>query len=404
MPELKFIVREPLLDRQQQLIGYELTWKQPETDVEKPCAADLNALVELLADQLNDRTSGWPASANLLFVEVASTRLSTAALASLPPQTTVLTLTVDENLDAETVVALQALRARGFGISLRGPNLAAQDKMLLALATHIEMRFTADNFTAQAKIYASLKQLPVRKVARQVGSWQEYDACVLLGLDAFAGQFHATPRPGSLSKGLNPAQTIILRLMGMVRKNADVHQLEDMLKRDAALSYKLLRYINSAGFGLGFEIQSLRHGVQVLGYNPLYRWLSVLLATASTNEHSIVLMQTAIIRGRLTELLGQPFLPKSDAENLFVTGMFSLLDRVLGIPMDDVLDKIQLPEAVSEALLTRTGMYAPFLALAEACEQASSGVSTLDASLDVDAALINQAHLSALAWAQNLEI
>lgn len=403
MPELRFIVREPLLDRQQQLIGYELTWKQPDSGA-KSSAADLDALVELLADQLNDQTPGWPANANLLFVEVASTHLSTAALASLSPQTTVLTITVDENLDAETMAALQALRARGFGISLRGSNLAAQDKMLLALATHIEMRFTADSFAAQAKIYASLKQLPVRKVARQVGSWQEYDACVLLGLDAFAGQFHATRRPGSLSKSLNPAQTTILRLMEMVRKNADVRQLEDLLKRDAALSYKLLRYINSAGFGLGFEIQSLRHGVQVLGYTPLYRWLSVLLATASTSEYSILLMQTAIIRGRLTELLGQPFLPKSDAENLFVTGMFSLLDRLLGIPMDEVLDQIQLPEAVSEALLTRTGMYAPFLALAEACEQSSSDFSTLDASLDVDAALINQAHLSALAWAQNLEM
>ncbi len=192
--------------------------------------------------------------------------------------------------------------------------------------------------------------------------------------------------------------------MDMVRQNADVRELENVLKRDAALSYKLFRYINNVGFGLGVEIQSLRHAVTMLGYSPLYRWLSLLLATASTNSHSAVLMQTAIVRGRFAELAGQGILPKNEAENLFVVGMFSLLDRLLGIPMEEILEKIHLSEPVSQALLTREGMYGPFLALAEACESNNGDIGALADAIFVNARQVNEAHLAALAWAHSIKI
>src|SRR6185503_9705265 len=102
-------------------------------------------------------------------------------------------------------------------------------------------------------------------VGRPVSTWQDFDACAALGLDAFVGKLHLTPRPGNPVKGMNPGQTIILQLMQMVQNN------EDVLKRDPALIYKLLRFINSAGFGSGREVQSLRQAIAMLGYAPLYR-------------------------------------------------------------------------------------------------------------------------------------
>jgi EAL and modified HD-GYP domain-containing signal transduction protein len=193
--------------------------------------------------------------------------------------------------------------------------------------------------------------------------------------------------------------------MDMVRKNADVRNLEAVLKRDAGLSYKLLRYINSAGFGLGAEIQSLRHAVTMLGYSPLYRWLSVLLASATSAGYSPILMHTAVVRGRFAELLGKGFIPKADIENLFVAGMFSLLDRLLGVPMEEIMEKIQLSEPVVQALLSREGMYGPFLALAEACEAGNNDkIGELADSLFISPLQVNESHLAALAWAQNLKI
>jgi EAL and modified HD-GYP domain-containing signal transduction protein len=140
----------------------------------------------------------------------------------------------------------------------------------------------------------------------------------------------------------------------------------------------------------------------MLGYAPLYRWLVLLLATASTSGYSPVLMETAVVRARLCELLGQTHLPRGEGEHLFVAGMFSLLDRLLGLPMNEVLDTIQLPEQVVRALLGREGAYGPYLALAEACELNSDLVASLAASLDISPDDVNKAHLSALAWAQNV--
>ena len=126
-------------------------------------------------------------------------------------------------------------------------------------------------------------------------------------------------------------------MLDQLRRNAEVNDLENLLKKDAAISYKLLRYINSAGFGMRSEVQSLRHAVSLIGYTPLYRWLTLMLATSSTDESAAILMQTAIIRGRIVELLGDGNFSKAEQQNMFVMGMFSLLDRLLGVPMEEAL-------------------------------------------------------------------
>jgi EAL and modified HD-GYP domain-containing signal transduction protein len=138
-----------------------------------------------------------------------------------------------------------------------------------------------------------------------------------------------------------------------------------------------------------------------MGYAPLYRWLVLLLATASTSGYSPVLMETAVVRGRLAELLGATRL-RGEGEHLFVAGMFSLLDRLLGLPMREVLESVPLPDEVVKALVGREGRYGPYLALAEACELNSKLVASLADSLDIRPLEVNKAHLSALAWAQSV--
>lgn len=401
MQETNFIVREPLLDPKQRVIGYELSWQL--SGVTKPTADDMEALMGFVAEHLVNEDGDWLLRKKILFVDAVPELLSTDALHAMPPEFTVLTLARKDFDNEDTRSAIRALRAGGVGIALRDADLSKLDKNILNDVSYVEVKFSGADVAAQARAYASLKQSSVRMVGRPVTTWADFDACASLGLDAFVGKLHLTPRPGNPVKGLNPAQTVILQLMQLVKKNADVQQLESALKRDAALSYKLLRFINSAGFGLGREIQSLRQALALLGYAPLYRWLTLLLATASTSGYSPVLMETAVVRGRLTELLGQEFLPKGEAENLFVTGMFSLLDRLLGIPMKEVLETIQLSDDVVQALMTRDGMYGPYLALAEACELNSMLVGSLASSLNISPEDVNQAHLQALAWAQNIE-
>lgn len=404
MQEEKFIVREPLLDAQERVLGYELGWQRADGAGSRVEVDDIRLLVDLIAAQADDADSGALLGDQLLFLEAPAALLKEQAFSVLPKKQTVLAVRAGELTDGENVQALKALRAQGYGISLREADPATVDKGLLSLVAHVEIPAAAADFAERVRQWRALDLPALALIARGLGGWAEYDLCASMGLQAFAGTLYLEPRQGGRPRELNPAQTMILRLMDMVKRGVDVKQLESVLKHDAAISYKLLRYINSAGFGLGCEIQSLKHAVTLLGYSPLYRWLALLLATATTTGYSPVLMQTAVIRGRFAELLGHGFLPKSEAENLFVVGMFSLLDRLLGAPMEAVLEKIQLSDAVSEALLTRQGIYGPFIALAEACESHAADIASMAGALCISPLQVNQAHLSALAWAQSLHL
>ncbi|WP_020654200.1 EAL and HDOD domain-containing protein [Massilia niastensis] len=400
MHQTNFLIREPLLDPKQRVIGYELSWQQHDGKV--PTVQELEDLVGFVAEHVIHEDHGWLLRDKILFLDAVPAMLSTDALHALPPERTVLTLELRQLTDSSARAAVQAVRVGGVGVSIRGADMTILGRNLSPYASYVEVRFTGADVGSQARAYAAAKHSAMRMVGRPVATWADFDACAALGLDAFVGKLHLTPRPGNPVKGMNPTQNVILQLMQMVQNNEDVPKLESVLKRDPALTYKLLRFINSAGFGAGREVQSLRQAIGLLGYAPLYRWLLLLLATASTSGYSPVLMETAVVRGRLAELLGQKYLARGEGENLFVAGMFSLLDRLLGLPMKEVLETIQLPDEVVRALVGREGVYGPYLALAEACELNSHLVASLAASLDISPLDVNKAHLSALAWAQSV--
>jgi len=403
MQDTHFIVREPLLNNQERVFGYELGWQDIIASGRKPTEDEALALVQFVAEHLGADGSTSLLGEQSILLEVAPRLLAGDALALLPPRGTVLAVRADDVRDDAAIAAVIAAHARGYSVSLRDARPEALDERLLKAVSYLELNVRAPDFVASVQQYHRLNRPSVHLVARGVDSWKIYDACASHGMFVAGGHLPLTPRHGP-GRGMNPAQALILQLMEMVRKNADIKQLEDVLKRDAALSYKLLRYINSAGFGLGCEIQSLRHAVTMLGYAPLQRWLALLLTTATGAAFSPVLMQTAVIRGRFSELLGAGFLPRHEAENLFVAGMFSLLDKLLGVPMEQVLEQIQLSESVTRALLAREGIYGPFVALAEACESNVSDLDAMATSLCIGAAQVNQAQMAALAWTQALRL
>src|SRR5690606_15874826 len=147
---------------------------------------------------------------------------------------------------------------------------------------------------------------------------QAFQGAMQQGFEGASGWFflHGNPPP----KALTPAHGQIVRLLNMVRNGADIKDIERLLKQDVAISYKLLRYINSAGFGLMCEIQSFRHAVSILGYDNLNKWLSLLLVTASRDPSAPAMMQTAIARGRFMEEIGGALFDKPAPDDHLLTG------------------------------------------------------------------------------------
>lgn len=247
--------------------------------------------------------------------------------------------------------------------------------------------------------FASGLRLTPDSIVDDIDTPQQLEQALATGGIYFSGNARATAAVTAGSKRINPAHALILELMSAVQQEAEARTIELMFKRDIALSFKLLRYINSPAFGLVSRIDSIRHALSILGYQQLLKWLSLLAATAGTST-SPALTQTAITRARLMELVGAKRLEKRDADNLFMTGMLSLLDRIIGLPLPDILANANLPPSITEALLHRTGKYHRFLQLAQACE--SETMAAAENFADIDAKTINIAHLEAIEWAAQI--
>ena len=141
----------------------------------------------------------------------------------------------------------------------------------------------------------------------------------------------------------------------------------------------------------------------MLGLKKLFRWAALLMTTSRTGGAASAVGSMAVVRGRLMELLAAELLPQEECDNAFVVGVFSLLDTMLGMPLEKALDTILLPESVTNALLHNTGILAPFLALTKACESADDEAFARTAeALQLTNQQVNWAHLQALAWAETL--
>ncbi len=210
-------------------------------------------------------------------------------------------------------------------------------------------------------------------------------------------------RTESVAKQPVPSYPQIVRLMNLVRKEAEILEIEDELKADPVISYRLMRYINSAAMGFPRQIKSFRQVITILGYHQLYRWLTMLLVTADQRAGRSAVGMNAVIRGRFMELLGKVHFGKPQADDLFVVGVFSLLDVLFGEPMEKLLQPLNIADSMREALLKRDGPYMPLLLLAEAIEKADEArIETIHKGLHINIETVHDTYSDALTWAEKL--
>lgn len=217
------------------------------------------------------------------------------------------------------------------------------------------------------------------------------------------GPFEAPAGAASKSDVSSDLQVIMV-LMGQVDQGESVEKMEATLKRDPGLAFKLLRYMNSAAFGLPVEVTSFRHALMLLGLNRLKRWLALLLTTASKDATMRPVMWAALRRGLLMEELAKTLQDSDAKDEMFICGLFSLLDHLLKTPFSKLLDSIPCPERVRQALVDETGPYQPYLQLVRAIES-ESAFDYRDAAetLMISPAELNGAILQALNKAMQLE-
>jgi len=345
----------------------------------------------------------------LAFVGVSASSLEMPFLEEPQPQGIVYVVGTNTQLvenQAASLAGLTRLRALGYQTALRAdavetpamaPFLQLADFLFVDVGNS-DIPIISDRMNAALRLAPAIKF-----VATNLQTPEEYNVCVSLPFAYYQGNF-ITSREKLDAPKMDAGRLKILELLNKLRGDAETAELTALLKQNLALSYKLLRYINSPGIGLLHKVVTLEQALLVLGWQKFYRWLTLLLYTSGdTTGLDRAVMENALIRARLAELCAQDALSAAERDELFVAGMFSLLDVVLSMPMEDVLKQVSLPPLVDEALLYQQGKYAPYLDLAIACEQSDNEqVAVLAEAIGLDLWRVSSLHVDAMLWAQQV--
>lgn len=397
-----FIARQPILNAGHSIIAYELLFRHAAHAQSARIESDVDAGITVIANALCNMGTEWLLKGKQAFINMEVPMLMSSFSSLLPKENVVIEILETVQVTDDIIERLKELKQEGYRFALDDFHYHPGAEPLLPLADFVKLDVLAHTPEELAKVVKALRAFQVKLVAEKVETLEQFNHCRDLGFDFFQGYYFAHPET-LVERVINPVHATVLQLLEKVRQGADVKDLEALFKKDVALTFKLMRYINSAGFGLSCEVQSIRHAVSILGMQPLYRWLTLLLVTAGSNATSPAQARTAITRGRLCELLGKSELPRSDQDNLFIVGVFSLLPAMLEMTMDQVLERLVIPEKIADALMDRTGLYGPFLALTEAVESGDAArLEDLTLSLMLSPDQVSEAHLQALAWVEQL--
>ncbi len=386
-----WICYAPLIDKKRKAIGTRLTMLSANSSERPP-------LGELL-DALNDV---WPESGAPVLVAPLDADFDSSALSWNAPRNALLEIPTNALLDPQTQTVAQNLFKDGKRLVLRGRPDVPLPPALLACFEYCLIHVSEDRRRWGVQPPPGVvRRIPfivtgVQSVADAIEVFdRDAAACVGWPLD---DQSTSKARP------LQPGQAVVLELLRLVRDDADLDKIDATLRRDPALAFKLLRLVNSAAFNLPVQITSFQHAVMMLGYKKLIRWLSLLLATASKDTNTFPLMHASIRRGIFLETIGATASQGEMRDELFITGAFSLLDRITGAPFPHLFELISLSESIVDAILNRAGPYGPYLTLIEAIERSDPiAIRKQAEELAIPIATCNEALLKSLAAAQLLD-
>lgn len=388
----------PVVDHRRDIAGVQLTLMPARTDVHQD-AAELLRLLTTAFPPPEGSEANEPLS---VLLNIASEPLLDQVLALQPPArfgVEVPSFMTTDPARADHFKALQAqgvsLVAKGRTVSVMAPALMGCFRALIADASDEDLGIDRPQ---------SLGARPVHSLIDGTRTTAEVDLAFSSGASAVIGwplEEFTPPRRGAVAPDLRA----IIELMNLVDRQDSIDRMEKVLKSDPTLAFRLLRFINSAAFGLRVEVTSFRHALMLLGHLRLKRWLALLLASATKDAASRPLLHLAVRRGFMMEELALAAGQDDLRGEMFICGVFSLLDKMMRQPFEDLLEHVPMPSRVQVSLLGDGGPYNPHLRLMAALEQSSFvEVKELAEKLLVSHAEVNRALLSALVSARELEV
>jgi EAL and modified HD-GYP domain-containing signal transduction protein len=401
-----FLARQPILDRDQQLIAYELLFRNANTGT-AGVNEDLFATASVIA-HLAELGLDHVAGDVLAFVNIDAAALQSGILAVLPPEKVVLEILETVQVTPQLLAQIRDMKVAGFTFALDDVvEYSAPVASLLPLISLVKVDIMGMPRHVLSSLVRSLAAPGRKLLAEKVETQAEFNLCKTLGFDYFQGYYFAKPVVLA-GKKLTPSELALLHVLDLIERDADIDQVEQAIKHDALLGLNLLRLVNTPSFGAQGHVNSLAQALRMLGQKQLKRWLQILLFAKAGQGGAFgsPLLALAPTRARLLELIAEKCYPGQGdvAQTGFTVGILSLMDTLFSLSMLALLEKIMVTEPVRTALLERQGPYGHLLRLAELLERgdvlAAADLQRLGLTLDV----LNRLQLQAFEWASKIAV
>ncbi len=399
-----FVARQPIFDRDVKVFAYELLFRAgPEncfavgTDPDQASSRVISDGVLLMG--LGRLTEGKRA-----FINFTRTLLVSDYGSILPCDDIVVEVLEHVDADADVVAACRRLKAAGYLIALDDFACTERDDDLVPLADFIKVDFQAVSRPADRVALAErFLPLGVQVLAEKVETQEDFEQALAAGYTHFQGYFFSEPVVIK-ARDIPGFRLNYLRLMRQVNQpELELDELENIIKQELSISYRVLRYINSARFGLRKEVTSIRHALVLVGVKELRKWTSVWALAGLGRDRPQELIVASLVRARFSEMLGPLARLPDRTSELFMLGMFSMIDAIMGRPKEELLGSLPIPADLHAALLGDENDLQRVLDCVVAYERgewaACSGAAAL---LGVEDAAIPPCYLEATRWAREI--
>jgi c-di-GMP-related signal transduction protein len=398
---MKYLARQPILNRARELFAYELLFRD---GIQNSCEGlDL----ELASTSVLDTSFliGFEkiTGGHLMFINCPRDFLLRDYISLFPPSSVVVEILENIRPDREVIDACQRLKKAGYTIALDDFVDSPDWAPLVSLADIIKMDFRLTDRKEQRAIVSRYAGKNIRMLAEKVETLEEYAAGMQMGYSLFQGYFFCRPELIQHRKLPSSKLAYLELLRAATAPEFDIQELASKIKHEPSLTFRLLRYLNSAAFGLRSEIHSVPHALSLLGERELRKWIAVVSVGVLADRKPDELMTVPLIRGRFCELLAPLAEMAGHANDLFLMGLLSVMDAILDQPLDSLLAELPVRREIKDALQTRAGLYWQLLEIAIAHERADwEKVCVLVSEMEMKEEQVSELYISAVHWSTEL--
>lgn len=391
--ERVLLSRQPIYRADMSPFGYELLFRNSDADRATISNED-EATAQVVVNTFMEMGLAQMVGEHQAFINVSKNFVLSNFCESLPPDRVVLELLEPDNVDPVLRKRLDYLRGHGYRFAVGDFALAEEFRPLLDFASIVKFDVINSPWHQVEKHLSALKRYPIAVAAERVETQEQFHFCRSVGFQYFQGYFFCRPE-FIKSTRLPLSRLMTLRLIARLNNpNLNINELEEAIRQDLSLSYKLLRYVSSVAVATRGKIQSIRHAAVMTGIDRLKIWASLIMFSGIEEKLRDV-TQTAIVRARMCEKLAEA-MKSEQADRFFLVGMFSLLDTMLKTPLEEILSSLHLTPDIVNGILHNEGDFGVVLQCVLAYEKRDWDRVRCG---NLDQETIREAYIKAMAWA-----